>query len=89
MRVHLTFFDLATPLVTDTRLIAIHFHRPISLLTFIFSPEYGRRLRSSTDSIAYTNGSVRTHNRFGLGGGSFAVAGPRLLNSLPTSYLPT
>jgi len=43
--------------------------------------EYGRRpLRSSTDRTLTV---PRTHNRFG--DGSFAVAGPRLWNSLPIS----
>jgi len=43
--------------------------------------EYGRRpLRSSTDRTLTV---PRTHNRFG--DRSFAVAGPRLWNSLPIS----
>ena len=43
--------------------------------------EYGRRpLRSSTDRTLTV---TRTHNRFG--DRSFAVAGPRLWNSLPIS----
>ena len=43
--------------------------------------EYGRRpLRSSTDRTLTV---LRTHNRFG--DRSFAVAGPRLWNSLPIS----
>jgi len=54
----------------------LHFCVDIHLVS-----EYGRRpLRSSTDRTLTV---PRTHNRFG--DRSFAVAGPRLWNSLPIS----